>query len=193
MSKKAKQVGKNDEQVKAEIVAALEKHHPASLTELWRLMAGEDKKLDGRMAKRLRIVLPGIEELLKKNVPLKEDKPTKAPKSKSAKTKPIKAPKSKSDKKWSIEIPEVCPYRPSSSYAAVFAVLYEHRQSGITRAELLQKVMKITGKPERNCHFDISVVTSPSQDGSAHKSANRAADKYWTDKGEGGSLKLHVR
>jgi len=108
----------------------------------------------------------------------------------AATTKPTK-PAKKSSKK-SYPIPKCCPYRKTSQYALVFAVLFSHRQKGISRQQLLQKVVAASNRPEKNCRFNIAVVVSPTEDGKAHPSANKAANHYFIER-INGWVKLHLR
>ena len=94
------------------------------------------------------------------------------------------------------EVPEVSPFRSNSAYSVVFSILYAHKDKGITRKDLIREAARMTGKEERLVSYDASVVTSvksPDEGGRAHPSVNRAADKYWVEKADGGNLKLHMR
>jgi hypothetical protein len=110
----------------------------------------------------------------------------------TSKKKPVAKQKPRA-KKDTYSIPDCCPFRPDSSYATVFSVLYAHREKGMTRDNLLSELQRISTKKEALLKFDISVVTSPSHDGTAHRSANKAANSYYVEKGEGGNLKLVMR
>jgi len=89
-------------------------------------------------------------------------------------------------------VPEICPFRQTSSYAKVWAILHAHRQQGMTRPNLIAEAVKATGKPAKNIGYDVAVVLSPKEDGTAHKSANRAADRYFVIR-TGDNYRLHLR
>ena len=133
---------------------------------------------------------------------VKEVKAVKAVKPVAKVVKPVKVGKvvktvkgsksakpAKSDKP---DNPNGNPYRSYSSYGKLWEILFKNKDKGISRAELIKAGMTAIGKPERNTGFDVAVVVSPSEDGSAHRSANKAADKYWVER-DGGLLKLHMR
>ena len=117
----------------------------------------------------------------------------KAVKKTSKPKNPVKKEsKGRSDKKPAYKnIPECSPYRPSSAYAVVFSILHKNREKGITRGEVVKEAMKVTGKDQKRAYFDMVVVSSPNQDGSAHRSAN--GDTYWVEKFGDSKLRLHMR
>ncbi len=88
-------------------------------------------------------------------------------------------------------IPDCVPYRKSSGYAQAWAILYAYRNEGITKKEFVAKYQAATGKPEKNCGYDCHVVASSHEDGSSHKSAEKAAKSYWVERADG-LLKLHL-
>jgi hypothetical protein len=85
------------------------------------------------------------------------------------------------------------PYREGSAYATAFDVLAAAGSRGILRKDLVAETARVTGKPEKNAYFDVTVVLSPRETGEAHRSANRAADAYWVEKADGGNVKLRLR
>ncbi len=108
--------------------------------------------------------------------------------------KPAKASKQpKPSKGAGIAVPNNSPFRATSSYGKLWSVLFDHRDKGIRKEELVKEGIRIVGKPQRNILFDVSVVISPSKDGSAHRSANKAANSYWVERIGDGLLKLHLR
>ena len=132
---------------------------------------------------------------------VKADKMVKEVKPSKSVAKPVKTIKavkgSKTDKGTNKESgensnPDGNPYRSYSSYGKLWSILFKNKEKGISRADLIKQGMTAIGKPEKNTGFDVAVVVSPSQDGSAHRSANKAADKYWVER-DGGLLKLHMR
>lgn len=78
-------------------------------------------------------------------------------------------------------IPDCVPFRASSGYAMVWAILYAHRAAGINKADLTAKYKAWSGKPDKNCGYDVHVVLSPKQDGTSHRSAYKAAQTYWVE------------
>lgn len=88
---------------------------------------------------------------------------------------------------------ETNPYREGSAYATAFDVLAAAEEKGIIRKDLVAETARLTGKPEKNAYFDVTVVLSPRETGEAHRSANRAADVYWVEKTDGGNVKLRLR
>ena len=84
-------------------------------------------------------------------------------------------------KKQSLKIPDICPFRPNSSYAQVWTLLYRSRKSGIGRDKLLAQLQSYSDKKPRVLLYDISVVTSATETGEAHRSINRAADTFYVD------------
>jgi len=87
-------------------------------------------------------------------------------------------------------IPDCTPYRRTSGYAQVFAILH-HFRSGITKSDLLKRYQDWSRKPVKNCGFDVHVVISSREDGSSHKSAAKAAQGYWVERA-GDLLKLRL-
>jgi len=159
-----------------------------SLTDISRALGY--KGSSGGLSKKIRRLVPHIEKLIKMNQVVQElTVPGIMP---SKRSMLWKSPAKVTDKKNANDIPAI--YRPSSNYQKIFSILYKHQgDKGITRQELLKKAIALTKRPEKLCGFDISVVTSCSQDGTSHKSANRAANSYWVEKGCGGFLRLHMR
>ena len=92
-----------------------------------------------------------------------------------------------------IENADGCPYRPTSSYGKLWALLFKQREKGINRADFIKQGAKLIGKDEKHTAYDVAVVASPTKEGTAHPSANRAADHYYVERTEGGLLKLHGR
>jgi hypothetical protein len=88
-------------------------------------------------------------------------------------------------------IPDCVAFRKSSGYAMVWAILYAHREKGITKTALTQKYQAWSGKPDPNCGYDVHVVISSKEDGSSHRSAAKAAQYYWVERA-GDLLKLHL-
>ena len=85
------------------------------------------------------------------------------------------------------------PYRPGSAYAAAYDVLFAAGDKGIPRQDLVKEVARLTGKTEQRAYYDCVVVCSPTKDGKAHRSADKAADVYWVEKSDGGNVRIRLR
>jgi hypothetical protein len=123
----------------------------------------------------------------------KPNKPSKSEKPAKTASKPVKTQKQSVKGSGSEPDSSGKCYRPTSSYGKLFALLLQHKEKGIRRSDLVKEGMKVCQKPEKNILFDVAVVVSPAKDGSAHRSANNAADHYWVERLEDGLLKLHLR
>ena len=88
-------------------------------------------------------------------------------------------------------IPDCVPYRPSCGYAMVWSILYAHRQTGISRKDLIEKYKTCSGKPEPNCGYDVQVVCSVKEKSTCNRSALRASQFYWVERAND-LLKLHL-
>jgi hypothetical protein len=154
----------------------LQDHKPISLTQIAHAL-GFKGSVSGSLSKRLRELVPNISDLLSANKPATHAKDAHAEKTPKTVKKPtaVKESVPKKPSKAGFPIPEICPYRPSSAYAKAWAILYAHREKGISKADLIEKYKSWTLKPMPNCEFDVHVVTSPKEDGSAHRSASRAS------------------
>ena len=86
---------------------------------------------------------------------------------------------------------DIVPYRPSSGYAKVWAILYAHRDKGLTKKDLIAQYTKRSGKDARLAGYDVQVVCSPRKDGKCNRSAARAAQYYWVER-KGDLFKLHL-
>lgn len=82
--------------------------------------------------------------------------------------------------------------REGTLYARIFDALYLHRKDGIGRPQLITEVQRATGRPKRLVAFGVSVVTSPTEDGSFHRSANNIADVCWFEK-QNGWIRMRLR
>ncbi len=82
--------------------------------------------------------------------------------------------------------------REGTLYSKIFDVLYLHRKDGIGRPQLITEVQRATGRQKRLVAFGVSVVTSPTEDGSFHRSARRIADVCWFEK-QNGWVRMRLR
>ncbi|MCC6971521.1 MAG: hypothetical protein IT434_15000 [Phycisphaerales bacterium] len=173
--KNAKAITKDD------IERAMREARPASLTGLAKAL-GYKGSIGGGLAKTIRGLVPGIEEVLATNKAAKEIEtsakegaatagstrtedtvPTTAtatPKRKAnAAAKPVQkhAEKSalKADRKWRRDPRNV--YREGSSYATAYDILAAHK-SGMTRSKLVELLAAATGKDLKHSGWDAHVV-----------------------------------
>ena len=149
------------------IIIALESRSPKSLTELYRILGGAGK-LSGSTAKKMRELVPGIEERLASNKAGEgvEEKPQPTL-SKSGKT-------GKGAKKNSRATYPRCaknPFREGSNYALAFDVLASSKD-GLPLAEWRERYAKAARKPLKLAGYDIQVLLTAkdSPTGERHKS-----------------------
>jgi len=173
----------SDEQLKDRIHSILKHDFPPSISALGKLMGYS--KISGSLTNRIRKLLPGIDELLAGNHALHslDPKPVK----KTGCTGDVKG--DKTGNKPAKVIPE-CPYRPTSAYAQVFQILYANRENGISKPELLKKLVA-SGRPETTSRWNIAVVASPDAEGGGHRSSK--ANHYFVSKLPSGLLALRLR
>ena len=97
--------------------------------------------------------------------------------------------------KAAFTIPDYTPFRHTdgkpSGYAMVWAILHAHKDTGISKADLVAKYKAWSGKADKNCGFDVHVVISPREDGASHRSAAKAAQSYWVQR-ENDFLRLRL-
>ena len=162
---------------KEKIEGILESKSPKTLTEIYRLMGAQEKKLSGSVAGKMRFLVPDIEERLAKN---KSGDPMKPePVAKPKKTK-VCNPKETAS----------IPYREGSAYSKVYQILMEH-PDGISRADLIREAARRCKKPASRSAFDVAVVVSPRESctGPRHRSAR---DGYFLEV-EGSCFKLRTK
>jgi hypothetical protein len=150
-----------------------------SLTQVSKALGLGKGSISGSVAKRLRQLVPQIDAMLAENKNGKGEKPE---------GKPTEAtPQDDGD--------TICPFRASSKYAAIWMALYRHRKTGVTRKALVEEITASDDRfsDPKTADYAITVVASPTRDGGAHRSADRAGDVYWVEKSDGGHLQLHLR
>ena len=183
---------KKQEVTKELIAGVLEKGigRITSLSDISRAL-GYKGAISGSLSKKIRQLVPHIDDLLRGNRAVQEqdkkptDKPNKKPKSKSADTKPVKASGNHADGN---------PYRAGSNYAVVFDCLAKMgKDKPVSRKDLVKKVCEISGKDEKHVGYDLSVVLSPSKDGKSHRNAVKPGRVYWVERLEHSTLQLHMR
>lgn len=150
------------------IIIALESRSPKSLTEVYRILGGTGK-LSGSVAKKMRELVPGIEETLARNKAgeIKADekpRPTipKSGKSEKATKKNSKATYLRCDKN---------PFREGSNYSLAFDILASSKD-GLSLAEWRERYAKAARKPLKLAGFDTQVLLTAkdSPTGERHRS-----------------------
>ena len=172
---------------KENIVAILESKSPKSLTEVYRLLGGH--KLSGSTAKKLRSLVPDVEERLAKNKGGAGEAEGKSPATLRTSGKSDKVAKSRKPRVHQPEEAESTPYRKGSAYSKVYQILAEH-PNGISRADLIREAARRCKKTASRSAFDVAVVVSPRESctGPRHRSAR---DGYFLEV-EGSCLKLRT-
>ena len=153
------------------IIIALESRSPKSLTEVYRILGGAGK-LSGSAAKRMRELVPGIEERLASNKAGEMKAEEKSPATLRTSGKSGKVAKPRKPKVHQSEEAESTPYRKGSAYSKVYQILAEH-PDGISRADLIREAARRCKKPATRSAFDVAVVVSPRESctGPRHRSA----------------------
>lgn len=136
------------------IIIALESRSPKSLTEVYRILGGAGK-LSGSVAKKMRSLVPGIEETLASNkageMKADEKPPATIPKSgKSEKT-------TKKNSKAKYARCEKNPFREGSNYSLAFDILASSKD-GFSLAEWRERYAKAARKPLKLAGFDTQVL-----------------------------------
>ena len=164
------------------VIKVINEGRLTSLTQVSKALRLGKGSVSGSVAKRLRLLLPTIDAMLSQN---KGDKGDKVGKPEG---KPTEAtPQDDGD--------TICPFRASSKYAAIWKTLYRHRKTGIARKALIGEITASDKRfsDAKTADYAVTVVASPTRDGGAHRSADRAGDVYWVEKSDGGHLQLHLR
>ena len=153
-----------------------------SLTQVSKVLELGKGSVSGSVARRLKELVPNIEQLLTANKAVKDGDAADRGKPQAS------APQDEGER--------LCPFkREGSKYRAIWLALWRHRKTGITRKALIEEITtscKDFADP-KTADFAITVVASPTIEGTAHRSANRAADFYYVAKADGGNLRLHLR
>ena len=79
-------------------------------------------------------------------------------------------------------IPECTPFRKSSGYSKIVAILFAHKSTGINKHDLIAKYRSWSGKSEKHALFDVQIVISSKEIGVSHKSISKAAQHYWVER-----------
>ena len=178
------------------ITTIINDKRPTSLTQISKAL-GHKGTISGAVAARIRELVPTISELLAANKDAKGGgaggatpkvaKPAKPAASKKTADKPQVPPTQNEGER-------LCPFRMGSKYSAIWLSLWRHRKNGVTRKALVEEITadKKMSDP-KTADFAVTVVASPTEDGRANRSADKAGDVYWVEKSDGGNLKLHLR
>lgn len=134
------------------------------------------KSVCGGTTKRIRELVPDIDQRLGGG------KGKAKPAAKSKKSKTLKADP---------EAERLCPYR-RGKYRFIWLLLYRHRKDGISREKILDKMEQAGVSDRKTGYYAVTVVASPTESGTAHRSANRAADSYHCEK-VGSNIRLVMR
>jgi hypothetical protein len=183
------------------ITTIINDKRPTSLTDISRAL-GHKGTISGSVAARIRELVPNVADLLAANKPAKDAKDAKSasdakpegnPKinKKAAKASAKPATGKKTAGAVAYPLSDCIPYRESSGYAQVWAILHAHKDTGISKTDLTAKYQAWCKKPLKNCQFDVHVVISPKEDGSCHRSAAKAAQSYWIQR-ENDFLRLRM-
>jgi hypothetical protein len=178
------------------ITTIINDKRPTSLTDISRAL-GHKGTISGSVAARIRELVPNVADLLAANKPAKDAKSASDakqagnPKVKKAAKASAKPAGKKTAGAVAYPIPDCTPYRESSGYAQVWAILHAHKDTGISKTDLTAKYKAWCKKPDANCGFDVHVVISPREDGSCHRSAAKAAQTYWVER-ENDFLRLRM-
>ena len=166
------------------IIIALETRAPKSLTEVFHILGGAGK-LSGSVAKKMRELVPGIEERLASNKAgegeAEENPQPTIPKSgKSEKT----AKKNSKASKAKVPRHPKNPFREGSGYGLLLDLIANAGSKGIGKEDLLKAYCKATGKDLIHAKFDLSVINSGEAGRNRHRSMKdnvtiiREADNY---------------
>ena len=137
------------------IIVALESRSPKSLSELFRILGGH--KLSGKIARQIRLAVPGIEKILAENKGKSEkaegeEVSAKSKTAQKADKKPAKAPK-----KSSVPRNRANPFREGSNYSLAFDILAASKE-GLSLAEWRERYAKAARKPLKLAGFDTQVL-----------------------------------
>jgi hypothetical protein len=183
------------------VEAAMRESHPTSLTGLAHAL-GYRGSVGGGVARRIREMVPGIEDALAANRAAKDieagatkgettsDSAKAAPKGKPAARqgqKPATEPMTKPGRRWKRDPRN--PYREGSAYGCAFDILAAHRK-GLARTRLVELLAEATGKDSTHARFDAHVVLTAwgneeglsRNDGPRHRSARPG---YWVKRANG--------
>ena len=170
------------------IIVALESRAPKSLSELYRILGGD--KLSGKIARQIRLAVPGIEKILAENKAGTakaegEEVSTKSKPAQKAEKKPAKAPK-----KCPVPRHPKNPFREGSGYGLLVDLIAAADSKGIGKEDLLKAYCKATGKDLTHAKYDLAVINSARED--SEKRHRSCADSFTILK-EGDNFRIRFR
>ena len=150
----------------------------------------------------------GIAQVIKKmmGLDLKKTKAVESPKkgvssvNADAKIEPSRAADKVTEEKAqqepvsqaAFQMPACVPFRPSSGLAKIFAILYDSREKGISKSDLVDCYKQWSAKDGKRADYAVDVVLSAKEDGSSHPNISKAAQRYWVVNTKGSYI-LHLR
>lgn len=159
------------------IIIALESRSPKSLTEVYRILGGEGK-LSGSVAKKMRELVPGIEERLASNNAgeMKAEEKPQATVPKSGKSEKI----TKKNSKAMYARCDKNPFREGSNYSLAFDILAASKD-GLPLTEWRERYAKAAKKPLKLASYDIQVLLTAKESptGERHRSCR---DGYYIER-----------
>lgn len=166
------------------IIVALESRSPKSLSELFRILGGH--KLSGKIARQIRLAVPGIEKILAEN----KGKTAKAEGEEvSSKSKPAHKTDKKPAKAAVSRHPKN-PFRDGSSYGLLLDLISAAGSKGIGKETLLAEFCRISGKDLQHAKYDLAVINSARED--SEKRHRSCADGFTILK-EGDNYRIRFR
>lgn len=171
------------------IIVALESRSPKSLSELFRILGGQ--KLSGKIARQIRLAVPGIEKILAENKGKTEkvEGSVEPPKSQPAKRDDKKP--AKVAKKSAVPHDSRNPFRKwDSGYGLLVDLIANAGQKGIGKEDLLKAYCKATGKDIVHAKYDLAVINSASE--TSEKRHRSCADGFTVLK-EGDNYRIRFR
>ena len=154
---------------KESLIVVLETRSPRSLTEIYRVLGGAGK-LSGSTAKRMRELVPGIDEWVDNNKAKAGEETGKAhPQEGKAKFRTSKTSKSakktaKAGAKSKVPRAVQNPFRPGSGYGLLLDIIANAGAKGIGKPDLLKAYCKATGKDDQHARYDLAVINSARED-----------------------------
>ena len=153
---------------KESLILVLEVHAPKSLTEAYRLLNGEGK-LSGSTAKKMRELVPDIDEWIDKNKAKANADRTEGQAQENKTTLPTSGESRKPAKKVAKAVVKSKvprhpknPFRPGG-YATLIDLIANAGSKGIGKEDLLKAYCKATGKDIVHAKYDLAVINSASE------------------------------
>ena len=154
---------------KESLILVLEVHAPKSLTEAYRLLNGEGK-LSGSTAKKMRELVPDIDEWIDKNKAKANADRAEGQAQENKTTLPTSGESRKPAKKVAKAVIKSKvlrhpknPFRPGG-YATLVDLIANAGAKGIGREDLLSAYCKASGKDLTHAKYDLAVINSARED-----------------------------